>query len=213
MNPIRRGAAVGLALAVAVALGLLVSPKAVTGLVEAVLFDPWFPAVLLGLYLVRPLLAWPITALSVVVGFRYGVTVGLPIALAGAVLTSFVPYVTARYVRSDIGWIGWATDGSERFFAATGDLRGVIAARLAPTPAEAISLAAGFARVSAPAFALGTAIGELPWTVAAVVVGHSMHRLSLVGVGFDPALLLAGLVAAMVLLVGPAYRHVRAGAA
>ncbi len=203
---------VGLGLVVAglVAIGILVSPESMVSRTRAIIQSPWFPVVLIGLYAVRPLLAWPITALSVVVGYKYGLVAGVPIALTGGVATSLVPYVVARHARTDVGILGWATAGSERFFGATGDLRGVIAARLAPTPAEVISVAAGAGRVSTPAFILGTAIGEFPWTVAAVLAGHSMHRLTLSGVEtLDPALIVGGGGATVLLLAGPAYRAVR----
>lgn len=205
----RRQVAAGLLVAGLLALGVLVSPGAAVGQLRSVLFSPWFPVVLAGLYLLRPLLAWPITALSVLVGYRYGVAVGLPLALAGAVATSLLPYAFARYYRDRPGPLGLAVDGSERFFGATGGLRGVVAVRLAPTPAEPVSLAAGAGGVSVSAFVAGTAIGEVPWTVAAVVAGHSLSALSLEGVAaVSPWLLIAGLAGAALLLAGPAYRWV-----
>ncbi|MFB6296297.1 MAG: TVP38/TMEM64 family protein [Halobacteriales archaeon] len=203
----RRHAAAGAAVGLLVVLGIALSPDAVLDRLRAVLYSPWFPLVLAGLYLLRPLLAWPITALSVLVGYRYGLALGVPLALAGAVATSLLPYAVARYAGTDGGLLGWARSGTERFFAATGDLRGVIAARLAPTPAEVISIAAGVGRVSVAAFVAGTAVGELPWTVAAVLAGHSMRRLSLSGVeAVDPAVAVGGAIAAILLLSGPAYR-------
>lgn len=209
MRPSRRGLLTATVAALLVALGFLVSPTAVVDRLGSLLSSPWFPLVLVGLYLVRPALAWPITALSVLVGYRYGLALGLPIALLGAVGTSLLPYAAARYLRTDAGWIGRAAEGSERFFSATGDLRGVTAARLAPTPAEAISAAAGVARVPVAAFVAGTLVGELPWTVAAVLAGASMGELGTGGPVVDPRLVLAGLLAAVLVLAGPAYRVVR----
>lgn len=189
--------------------GLLAAPNRLLGYLEQVVFNPWFPLVLVGLYVVRPFLAWPITAVSIVVGYRYGLVVGVPVALVGAVGTSLIPYAAGRYFRPDTGIFGWIADGSERFFAATGNLRGVVAARLAPTPAEPVSAAAGLGYVPLGAFALGTLLGELPWTVAAVVAGHSMRRLSIGAVSPDPLLVAGGLLAAVVILAGPAYRYAR----
>jgi len=206
----RRHAAVGVLVGVLLALGVALSPAAAIDRFRTVLSSPWFPVVLVGLYLLRPLLAWPITALSVLVGYRYGLVVGVPIALSGAVFTSLIPYAAARYFDTGAGWLGRAEAGSERFFAATGGLRGVIAARLAPTPAEPVSIAAGMGRVPVPAFAAGTVVGEFPWTVAAVLAGVSMHRLALSGVEtIDPLLVAGGFLAALLLLSGPAYRLLR----
>lgn len=208
MRPGRRGLLAAVIAGALVAVGLVLSPSAVTGHLVDLLYSPWFPALLVGLYVVRPLLAWPITAISVLVGYRYGLAVGLPLALAGAVATSLLPYAVARHARTDEGWVGRLAAGSERFFGATGDLRGVIAARLAPTPAEAISAAAGVARVTPAAFVLGTLVGELPWTLAAVVAGDSMRRFSPTAPA-DPWLVVGGLLAAALVLAGPAYRLAR----
>lgn len=210
MRPYHRHLLAGLAVAGLVGAGVLLSPGDAVDALGGVLASPWFPVVLVGLYAVRPFLAWPITALSLLVGYRYGVVVGLPIALAGAVGTSLVPYAAGRYYRDRAGPFAWAVDGSRRYFDATGGLRGVVAARLAPTPAEPVSVAAGAGRVSVGAFALGTAVGELPWTVAALLAGQSLSGFSLAASAASPWLLAGGLLAAGLLLAGPAYRALRA---
>ena len=209
----RHLATVGL-LAVAVAVGIVASPAATLAGLSELVFEPWFPAVLVGLYLLRPFLAWPITALSVVVGYRYGLVLGVPLALGGAAATSLIPYAIARTLPRSDGLFDRFAGGSERFFATTGDLRGVLAARLAPTPAEAISGAAGAARVSVPAFVGGTLVGELPWTIAAVAAGHALPRLStagLAGADPDPRLAIAAALLAGLLLAGPVYRRLSRG--
>lgn len=200
---------IGLLVGALLVAGLLIARSAGIESLQEVALGPWFPIVLVGLYLVRPVLAWPITAISALVGFRYGLVVGLPVALVGAVGTSLIPYAVARRFRPRAGPLGWAADGSERFFAAAGGLRGVIATRLAPTPAEATSAAAGAGGVSLPAFVVGTAIGELPWTVAAVLAGESMRGIASGGPVLDARLAVAGLLLAALLLAGPAYRFVR----
>lgn len=209
MRPLHRAIGASLVLGGALTVWVVLSPNAILDQVQRFLFSPWFPALLVGLYLVRPFLAWPITALSVLVGYRYGVVVGLPLALFGAAGTSLIPYSVARYLRPEAGLLGRVTGGSERFFSATGHLRGVVAARLAPTPAEVISAAAGMARVSVPAFVVGTIVGELPWTIAAVVLGSSMHQLSLTASVIDPNVLIVGIIGALLILAGPAYQYAR----
>lgn len=210
MSLIRRHLVAGLLVAGLVALGFLLSPGDAIARLRTGLYSPWFPAVLVGLYLLRPLLAWPIMAISILVGYRYGLVIGLPIALTGAVITSLLPYVFGRYYRDTPGRFASLVDGTERFFRATGGFRGVVAARLAPAPAEPISIAAGVGRVSVGAFVAGTAVGELPWTIAAVVAGHSLSRLSLAGVSaVSPWLVVAGLLAASLLLAGPTYRWLK----
>ena len=210
MLPSRRRVVAGV-VALGVLTGwLLLSPSAAVSRLRGVVLGPWFPLVLIGLYAVRPLLAWPITLLSALVGFRYGVVIGLPVALVGAVLTSLPPFLAGRRVADDGGLWGRLADGSRRYFDSTGGLRGVVAARLAPTPAEPVSAAAGTAGVSTLSFVVGTVLGELPWTVAGVAAGASMNDLALAGAAPGPWLLVVCALAAAALLAGPAYRYLTA---
>lgn len=201
-----RKGAIALGLVAVVAAGLIVGPGVVVDRVRAVLDSPWFPVLLVGLYLVRPFLGWPITALSALVGYKYGILYGVPIAILGAVFSTLVPYTWTRYFDFESGILGWAAEESDQFFSSAGGLRGMLAARIAPVPAEAASLAAGAAEVRPRTFVLGTAVGEIPWAFAAVTIGHSMYRLTISNVSFSPWLLAATTVAAVVLLAGPAYQ-------
>lgn len=210
MRLARRHVATGTLLGLVLLLGVVVSPNSVREQLQSMLWEPWFPLALVGLYVLRPVLAWPISALSILVGFRYGLAVGFPVAMAGVVFTSLLPYGLARVYQPDSGLLGTAATGSRQFFGTTGHLRGVIAARLAPTPAEVISVAAGVGRVSLPAFVIGTVIGEIPWTAAAVFAGYSMRSLTL-SANFDIRLAVAGAIAGGLLVAGPVYRHVRDG--
>jgi len=205
----RRRLAIGAALGSLLILATVLRPTLVIRELRGLLFSEWFPVVLVGLYAVRPFLGWPITVLSTLVGFRYGVVLGLPIALTGVVGTSLIPYAAGRRFDLDGPVLGRFVGGSRRYFHTAGDLRGVIAARLAPTPAEPVSAAAGVGGVPVPAFVAGTLVGELPWTIAAVTVGHSLSAYSLARIGIDWRLAASGLVAALVLLAGPAYRAYR----
>lgn len=209
MRDVMRRAGPTVGLLVLVAIALVLRPSALLDVFRAVLDSPWFPVVLVLAYVVRPFLAWPITVLSALVGFQYGLVFGIPIALAGATFSTFIPYAAVRYFDFDQGVLGWAADESDAFFHATGDLRGMLAARIAPVPAEATSLAAGAAHVKPGTYVLGTILGELPWAVAAVLVGHSMHQLTLSEVEYSPWLLVATAVAGALLLAGPTFKFVR----
>lgn len=209
MPSVSRGTLVGTtALVVVLALAVLVPVDAVA-LASGVVASPWFPVVLVGLYLARPFLAWPISALSVLVGYRYGVLVGVPVALAGAVATSLVPYYFGDRLPTAGSVLDRVRTGGERYFTAAGDVRGVAAARLAPTPAEAVSAAAGLAGVPPGAFVLGTLAGELPWTIAAVALGASLDTLTLSTSHVDLRLVLACVLLAVLVLAGPAWRTFR----
>jgi uncharacterized membrane protein YdjX (TVP38/TMEM64 family) len=195
--------------AVALAAALTFSPAGVARRVTALAADPWtFGAVLLVAYLLRPVVAWPISLLSVVVGFALGPT-GVPVALGGAVLTCLPPYLLARRLGHDAGLLGTLGDHGRNYFSTTGHLRGVAAARLAPLPADPVSYTAGLARVPVGPYALGTALGEFPWVTAAVLVGASAETITTEGVHGGPALLVGATALAVLLLSGPAYQVLR----
>ncbi len=198
--------------------GVALSPSATFGVLEAVAADPFlFGLAVAGMYLIRPLFAWPTTPLAVVVGYGYGVTAGVPVALAGVVVTVLPTFLAVR-------WFAGPVDGSlslgpsleraravtSRYYETTGPVRGVIVSRLAPIPSDVSTAAAAISGVDLRHVAVGTAIGELPWTVAGVVVGASAATITTAGLG-DVGIELAAAcaLAGVLLLAGPAYRLVR----
>ncbi len=222
-----------------VAAGLLVSPTATIEAAASLSADPvLFGLVVGGLYFVRPLFAWPTTPLAIVVGYGYGATAGVPIALLGVVATVTPVFLGVRWfsgtetavdrpreterTRIDrsppaderattVGRLVDRTLGAiDRYYATAGPLRGVIASRLAPVPSDVSTAAAAVSGVRLRLFVLGTAIGELPWTIAGVVVGASAATVTTGGLGeIGIALTVTCAVAAGLLLAGPAYRLVR----
>lgn len=175
---------------------------------------PLVVLVLAGLYLVRPFFLWPLSVFSVFVGYLFGFPVGLPIVLFGTLLTCFPPFLVATHIND-------STDTFERLAAtgatvvdATGELRGMIAARLSPTPSDAVSYGAGITGVSSRAFAVGTLVGELPWAVFYLLLGESFRTFSMDAISeVDIRLLAVAVVVAGLLLSCPLYEFVsdRAG--
>jgi uncharacterized membrane protein YdjX (TVP38/TMEM64 family) len=213
MTSFARRQAAGLALLVLVAAGsLLADPEGLFEFARGLADRPaLFGVLLVGVYLVRPLLAWPTSLVAVLAGYAYGPVWGFPVALAGTTASALLPFLVARYVGEGSGLVARLGDSGERFFAATGDLRGMVASRLAPAPSDPVSAAAGLSGVSTPAFVVGTAVGEIPWTAAAVLAGGSLVRLSTTGLQAVHLELVAATGAvAVALLAGPAYRTVAA---
>lgn len=212
MNPERRHLAGLAVVAVVVAASLLTSPTAALRALTALADRPLlFAGLLVGVWAVRPFLGWPTVAVSTATGYALGVAVGLPVAMVGVVATSVPPFVaTGRFADGGgDGLLASLGDYGRSYFRTAGDVRGVAAARLAPVPADAVSCAAGLSGVRPTAYAAGTLLGELPWTVAAVVVGASARRVTTAGLdGLGLPLLVGTTLAAVLLLAGPAYRAV-----
>lgn len=190
---------------------VLFSPTETLRAVEGLLANPLrFALALAVLYLLRPFVAWPLSLFSVLVGYAYGPALGFPVALCGTVASCLVPFLLARYVRSDVGLLGRLSGSGRRFFDATGDTRGVFAARLSPAPADAVSYGAGLSGVSTVGFVLGTVLGEIPWAAAFVLVGASMNEFRAGEATLDSAAFVVGAaVLALLVLAGPVYRYRR----
>ncbi len=200
----------GVVLVVAAIATVTSSPTDVITTVETVAGSPLaFVGVLAVLYTVRPLVLWPISLLSILAGYGLGVPLGVPVALAGAVLTCIPPYVLARRAPREAGLFGRLYRRSRDVVTAVGELRGVVAARLFPVPADVISYGAGLSTVSARAFVTGTFVGEIPWVVAGVLTGSSMRTLTLSGASESLPLLLGAGGLGLLVLAGPAIRHLQ----
>ncbi|WP_425604314.1 TVP38/TMEM64 family protein [Natrinema gelatinilyticum] len=168
-----------------------------------------FLLVLFALYVARPFIAAPLSLFSIFVGYRFDISLGIPIALLGTILTCLPPFVIAQYLRGDSGFVGWLSKKGEDTFRTTGGVRGVIAARLSPAPADAISYSAGLSGVSMSAFIAGTAIGELPWATAYVITGASMRNLTMGKIQLDWRVFAIGAVIAFALVAKPGYEKLR----
>lgn len=187
---------------------IFVPPHVILDSLEALAQNPGlFALALIGIYLVRPFLLWPVSSIAVLLGYLFGPAIGLVLALAGAGLTALPPFFIGRYATSDFGLFEYVSTSGDWFFDTVGDTRGVIAARLSPVPGDPISYTAGLSGVSLAPFLAGTVIGEIPWAFVAVFAGASMRtlRLSEFTVTVELVVALAGL--AVLLIAGPVYRY------
>ena len=200
---VRLGAGVGL-VALVVALAALTSPATVLDRLAWVAADPLrLTLALVAVAVVRPLFAWPTTLLAVAAGYGLGLG-GFPLALALVVVTSLPPYWVAGLSAGD----GSVAAAGERLVAETGDVRSVVGSRLLPLPSDVVSAGAGVAGVPLRAFALGTAVGEVPWVAAGVVAGDSFATLSTgsLSAAMDPRVVVGAAILAALAFAGPAYR-------
>jgi uncharacterized membrane protein YdjX (TVP38/TMEM64 family) len=190
--------------ALVVGLAWTSSPAWVLGRLAWLVADPVrLAAALVVVAAVRPLFAWPTTLLAVVAGYGFG-PAGVALALPLVVVTSLPPYWLAARGTGD----GRVAAAGERLVAETGALRSVVGSRLLPLPSDVVSAGAGVAGVSTPAFALGTALGEVPWVVAGVVAGDSAAALATASpaAAIDLRVVLGCVAFAALVFAGPVYR-------
>jgi len=160
-------------------------------------------------YLIRPFVLWPISLASVFLGYLVGFPGAVPFALAGTLVTCFPPFLLANHFQEINGYVSQISATGESVVTALGELRGMVAARLSPAPADSVSLGAGLAGVSSWNFAVGTLVGELPWAVFYVTIGHSLRNFSSDSIRtVDMEFLLVVSAIAALLLARPVYRFV-----
>ena len=142
-------------------------------------------AVLTGLALT------PTWLLSLGAGYTFGVAWGAPAALAGFVIGSLIGYAIARGASGDRvmrvmderpRWRGVrdALVGVDRQGHGKWRTLGIVTlVRLPPnSPFALTNLVMASVRVPLPAFALGTLVGMMPRTLAAVYLGSTLHTIT-----------------------------------
>ena len=129
-------------------------------------------------YLIRPFMFWPLSLASVFLGYLVEFPSRVPLVLTGTLVTCLPPFLLADYFQDVNSFVSRISTTGESIVTTTGELRGMIAARLSPAPADSVSIGAGLAGVSTWNFVLGTLIGELPWAVFYVTIGQSLRRFS-----------------------------------
>ena len=164
---------------------------------------------MIGIYLVRPFLLWPLSIFSVFIGYILGFPEGVPVVLLGTLLTCSPPFLLATRI-DEFAYFGQVAKRGASLVETTGELRGMVAARLSPAPADAVSYGAGIAGVSTRSFAVGTLIGELPWAIFYVLLGQSLRTFSAAAVQqTDLRLILLTAVISFLIIARPLYEFVR----
>jgi len=154
----------------------------------AIVENPWGPVVLLGIFMLRPLLLLPITILNAFAGFLFGPVLGLAYAVIATLLSSAIAYGVARFLRVEPkgGSSGFIDNLRSRSFET------VLIGRLIFLPGDLINYAAGFLRISFVAFMLATAVGGLPGLMVSVLAGASIEgQFSFQGLRIKPWYLVA----------------------
>jgi uncharacterized membrane protein YdjX (TVP38/TMEM64 family) len=147
-------------------------------LAELMRTHPAAPLVFLALHIVASLTFVPRTMLGFAAGIVFGVWWGLLWAALGGVVGAVVAFAVARYVHAGLfDRARWSRLTALLDRAERGGWRGVTLIRLVPVlPHSLVNYALGLTRVRAADYALGTLLGQLPMTVAAVDLGAAGER-------------------------------------
>ncbi|MGB7337485.1 MAG: VTT domain-containing protein [Phototrophicaceae bacterium] len=147
-----------------------------------ILTGTWYgPLLYIGIYLLRPLIFFPATLLTLLAGNIFGLWFGFLYALIAGTASSLVPYAIGRWFSSEEEAKKEAIDGEEsRITKFLGLLRknpfqAVLTMRLLFLPYDAVSLVVGGLRIAVLPFIFATAIANLGGTFAFVAAGSSIE--------------------------------------
>lgn len=177
----------------------------------------WWGALLyVAIYLIRPLILFPASLLTILGGSVYGLPLGFVLVLLTGTASATVPYVVGRWFSTGEAVKEEAVEegGSalKRFVAVLrrNPFQAVLTARLLFLPYDAVSLIAGNLRISFLTFFLATALGNVVGTFAYVGIGASIQGDITTGdVSLDWRILAASLAVLVISLVASRYFKAR----
>lgn len=129
------------------------------------------------LYMLRPLILFPATLLTLAAGYVYGPVFGVLIVIVASNLSSMVAYLVGRFFGAGIigkaegtGVLSQYTDRLRRNSFET-----VLVLRFLFLPYDLVSYFSGFLRVHWPAFLAATVLGSIPGTISFILFGAAFE--------------------------------------
>ncbi len=151
------------------------------------------PLLYIGVYLLRPLVLFPATVLTVVGGIVFGPVLGTIYTLLGSNGSALVAYAVGRFfggstpLAENDGTLGrYITRLRENSFTTIMTMRFIF------VPYDLVNYLAGILRIGWRPFLLATALGSLPGTLAFVLFGASFKGdIATAEFSFDPRVFIA----------------------
>ncbi len=162
----------------------------------------WGVLAYVGVYLLRPVVLFPASLLTVVGGVIFGPVVGVIVVIVAANSSAMIAYLIGRLLgtpheghQDDAAGGGpptflarWATRMRENSFET------LLVMRFLFLPYDLVNYGAGALRIGWMPFLAATALGSLPGTVSFVLLGASLDRVDQGLSGIDPVALAGGVV-------------------
>jgi len=145
---------------------------------SVLLRESWFgPLLYILFYLVRPLILFPASLLTILGGSVFGIWPGFAYVLLAGTASSVFPYIVGRWFSSEEREPAQIESTIQRFIRLLqrNPFQAVLMMRLLYLPYDAVSLLAGSLRIPFLVFFLATALGNLAGTLSFVGIGASIE--------------------------------------
>lgn len=167
----------------------------------------------IGVYLIRPIVLFPASILTIMGGVLFG-PIGILVVILAANTSAMIAFGIGRLLgkvagvdEADGNGDPGAGDGEESFVARwSGKLRDnsfetVLVMRLIFLPYDLVSYVCGALRIKWTSFLLATALGSLAGTISFVLLGASLERIDMGLDGINPLAIVASVVIFVVSIV------------
>ncbi|MEM9747725.1 MAG: VTT domain-containing protein [Actinomycetota bacterium] len=186
----------------------------------------WGVAAFVGVYLVRPLVLFPASVITVMAGVLFGPWWGVAIVVVAANASAMVAYGVGRLLGRAPGEAGDHSTAGDAVTAADADTTGadeemssdslaarwsnrlrensfetVFIMRLIFLPYDLVNYLCGALRIRWAPFLLATALGSLPGTISFVLLGASLERIDQGLDGINPWAIVASVAIFVVSIV------------
>lgn len=178
----------------------------------------WGIAAFVGVYLLRPIVLFPATLMTIMAGVLFGPWVGVVVVIVAANASAMIAYGVGRLLGHPPGaddedpdpdQEGDEDDADEKLSFVQrwsqklrdNSFETVFVMRLIFLPYDLVNYVCGALRIRWTSFLLATALGSLPGTISFVLLGSSLERIDMGLDGINPLAIVASVVIFVVSLV------------
>ncbi|MCB0077470.1 MAG: TVP38/TMEM64 family protein [Anaerolineales bacterium] len=176
------------------ALTPLESAARIDGLLRGTL---WGPLIYIVIYLLRPLIFFPATVLTILGGYTFGLVWGIVLTVIGSNGSALIAYWIGKLIGGDLLSGKEAQALLDRYTRRLREnsFESVLIMRFLFLPYDLVNYLCGFLRIDPKAFLLATALGSIPGTISFVLAGASISGdLSAGNFSLDPRSLVASAI-------------------
>jgi uncharacterized membrane protein YdjX (TVP38/TMEM64 family) len=159
----------------------------------------WGVAAYVGVYLIRPIVLFPASILTITGGVLFG-PVGIVVVVVAANSSALIAYGIGRLLGTTPGSDTSERSDDESFVSRwsnrlrTNSFETVFVMRLLFLPYDLVNYVCGALRIRWTSFLLATALGSLPGTISFVLLGASLERIDRGLDGINPIAIVASVV-------------------